>query len=695
MRQTNVKAQRAALTISVLLGACMPKISVDQRASQPEAPVPVPSAIDLGAGTANPMAIGTDELALLAVQPNHGAFSGGQLAILRGNGFTPEARVFFGDQELPTANIQPVDSKRLQIVIPPGIPGTIDVATQNGTDSASRRTLLGGYRFDTFFVAPAVGATAGGTEIHLNGKGTLWDNNTQVYVDLQACTSLRALSPEEIVCTAPRGTSGAKPVRVQTADGVQVDVADAYAYSDSKNNFRGGLSGNALNGKLEVLVFDRNSGKPLNGAVVIGGNGSVVKQVDAAGRASLEGAELTSPQTLTVVTRCYQPITLVDIPVETATVYLDPVLSPACGNPGATRLTGGASIYTESVEGELIWPDIREFQAGGWTNVPQPKTADEHFVAYVFPLAYDPTSAFVLPETYDAVTPSDRTNSGYRFSLRSYPDTLTLYALAGLENRTVNPPIFIPYVMGITPGVKVDPERTKQDVFLQINLPLDQSIRVQVTGPELTARGPNRLDLSVAVGIADQGYIILPGAQRKTLYPAVEALDIVGLPPLVAALSDAVYVAGASAYTGESGGVPRSRGALGKTTLSGQVLALDQFVQIPKLTSPAPNVTWDGRMLAVDWASGGADVDLVVVDISSGAGLVNWRIVLPRGKRAVELPVLSTLSSDLGLVPGSITLKVSSARIDNFQYGSLSYGQLSPRAWTAYAVDVVQGRFAP
>lgn len=685
----------AGVVLVAALGgmACVPKVSVDEREALPEMVTPVPSGIDFGSGTGMNPDVNLDPYALLGIQPNHGPFSGGQLAILRGNGFTPEARVWIGGEELPKQNVQPVDSKRLQIVIPAGSPGPVDVATQNGDATESRRTLVRGYTFDTFVVSPDLGPTAGGTEVRLQGKGTAWNDTTQVYVDAKPCSSVRAVSAEELVCVTPPGSTGAKPVSVQTSDGVAVDVVDAFAYSDSKTNFRGGLSGNALNGKLEVLVLDRNMGTPLAGAAVV--VGSAQKPADATGRAVFEGPELLTAQPVTVAAKCYQPMTFAQVPVETATIYLDPVLSPACGMPDDVRLTGGASIYTESVEGELFWPDVREFQAGGWTNVPTPKNTDEQRAAYVFPLATDPATPFVLPETYDAVTPSDITNSGYRFSLRSYPDTVTLYALAGIENRKLTPPLFIPYAMGITRGVKVEPEQTKSEVFLAMSIPIDQGLNLQVAGPEVTSRGPNRMDASVAVGIPGQGYVILPGARQKGLYPAVSPLSIVGLPPLVDRLSGSTYVATATVYTGESGGVPRSRGALLETPVSGQLLMLDRFVQIPKVTAPLPNTAWNGRSISLDWANGNTEADLLVLDISSGGGLVHWTVVVPGGTRTIELPDLRSISTDLGILPGGITLKVSAASIENFQYGKFSYGDLSARSWAAYAVDVVDRRYSP
>src|SRR5688572_29672998 len=46
-----------------------------------------------------------DPHALIAVDPSHGPFNGGQARSIRGNGFTMDLRVLFGPHEVPKENV--------------------------------------------------------------------------------------------------------------------------------------------------------------------------------------------------------------------------------------------------------------------------------------------------------------------------------------------------------------------------------------------------------------------------------------------------------------------------------------------------------------------------------------------------------------------------------------------------------------
>ena len=59
------------------------------------------------------------------------------------------------------------------------------------------------------------------------------------------------------------------------------------------------------------------------------------------------------------------------------------------------------------------------------------------------------------------------------------------------------------------------------------------------------------------------------------------------------------------------------------------------------------------------------------------------------------MPDLTAVHSadPLVLVRGGITTTVYVARIDDFDYGRLRYGQLGTSAWNAYAFDALSGAF--
>jgi hypothetical protein len=626
--------------------------------------------------------------AVLGIDPSHGPFSGGQLALIRGNGFGSDVRVWFGDNEVVAADVVPVDPGRVQVVVPPGRAGLVGLSAQNGGDASTRAELVDGYEYDRFYASPSGGPTSGGTLITLHGDGTHWDASTQVFVDLAACEIETLIGETELVCRVPPGTAGSKPIRVTTSDGVSIDVLDAFTYGDSDNGFRGGLAGSPLDSELRVLALDSFTGNALPSAsVVLDADLASVQQTGGSGIAIFQGS-LGPHKTVTVAKKCYQPITFVDVPVDRVTAYLRPVLSPACGDLGSLPLVGGTpSAEAPRVQGELVWQSA-EFQRSGWSNVPPPKTDDEALVAYVFRLSSDPTRAFELPAASQAITPDSNGDVGFGFSMTGTPGNTTLYALAGLENRALSPPVFTPYAMGVTKGVALLPGETTKSVYIAIDLPLDQALSVRVTGPQPTSRGPDRLRANVAIRVNEQGYAILPSGSATRFLPITEPIELVGLPPLVGSLLGARYVTTGRAFTGEMDSTPRSVvGTLAALSTAGGI-DLDQFVEIPVLEVPGTNGEWAGTELRVSFAPGGAAVDLTVYEIQSGGGLVGWQIAAPAGKTALALPDLRALDAELALRGGPITVSVSAAHIKDFNYGTLRYRHLGTSGWTAYAQDV-------
>jgi hypothetical protein len=123
------------------------------------------------------------------------------------------------------------------------------------------------------------------------------------------------------------------------------------------------------------------------------------------------------------------------------------------------------------------------------------------------------------------------------------------------------------------------------------------------------------------------------------------------------------------------------------------VLELDGFLQVPRLIEPQSDQKWDGRSLAIDWAAGESAADLTVFDIISGGGLVKWTVIARTSKDVITLPDLMQQFADSALMPGSLAIQVSTARIDDFDYGKLRYSQLFKGGWRSYAVDSFATRY--
>jgi hypothetical protein len=659
-----------------------------QRQTDDDAGPQNPIELDSGLPDALPDALDIEPHAVLGVDPPHGPYSGGTLVMIRGNGFDSSARVWFGEVEVDRERVTPVDPQRIQVLTPPGAAGEVDVRVQLGSDESTSAGLTGGYSYDRFYATPSSGPTSGGTIITLRGDTTSWDESTRVEIDRKPCTGVDILSPTSLTCTTPAAEAGARVLSVIDGEGAREDVLDGFIYGNSDNGFRGGLSGQPLSDQLTVLAFNNLEGAAIPGVSVLVGDDVASGQLaktDKNGVASFSGA-LGPQRSVTLAVKCFQPVTFFDVSVDHVTAFLDPVLSPDCGDLGELPPGGGTPGIGSSVTGEVTWPLDGEFRRQGWSNVPQPVDDNEKRVAYVFRLNDRPDEALNIPSAGSAITPEAQGSVGYKFYQSTSPGNFTLYALAGLEDRSRSPAQFTAYAMGILRGVAVKPGKTSEEVFIQVDVPLDHAIKLSLEPPTTSKRGPDRVRASVAIQVEDQGFALLPNGVAEQTLPGTDQFRFVGVPPLVRSLAGAKYVLGARAVTGPGGGLPLSVIGSYSTTNTSSPLNLGGFVPLPQLVTPGEGTRWDMRLLGLAQSAAGQSVDLTIVHVLGGEGLYDWTIVAPGPRSELALPDLSELGA--GFPVGSLAIHTTLAHIEDFDYGSLRYRQLESRGWNAYATDV-------
>jgi hypothetical protein len=634
-----------------------------------------------------------DPFALEGLTPSHGPFTGGTRATLSGRGFSTRLRVFLGDVEVPSGNVLASDPTRAAIVTPAGAPGFVDVRIRDEA-TAKERILPKGFFYDAFVVQPTSGATSGGTRVVLTGSGTSWVTGTQVAIGGVACASVAVTSATAVECVTPPGAPGAKDVTVTTPDGAQAQAREAFTYSDSPDGYRGGLSGSAFTGTVRVLALDAFTGVPIAGAKAIAGSSlatAVIRDTSTTGVAEISGLP-GSKVTITVAAKCHQPITYVDVPVDTVTTYLSPVLDPDCAEGDPPSGGGRGGRYAGIVSGELVFPGKGEFEKAGWTTVPAPTRPTERRAAYVFEASSSPSGRFELPPASVAVTPDASGANGYGFELAVAPGNVTLYVVAGLEDRSETPPRFMPYAMGVARGVSVPAQTRVTGVDVAMDVLFDKQVVLAPQPPAPGPRGPDRLASSLAMTLGASAFAILPRGSRTDALPAPAEVPFVGAPSLDNAMAGEQYVLGAIAATGPNLQRPASVVTRIRTRTSGPPVALGGFLGVPVLTAPATG-TWSGTHVAFTGATG--PVDFSYLQISSGGGLVVWSIVAPGGVSEYTVPDLAAVPSaaSLGLVRGPITSFMYVARIEGFAYGRLRSGQLQSGAWSAYAVDALSGAY--
>jgi hypothetical protein len=632
-----------------------------------------------------------DPFAVDGLVPSHGPWTGATRAKISGRGFSSRLRVWIGGIELDPSAVFASDPTRAAIVTPAGNPGAVDVRIRDD-DSKRERVLPGGFTYDAFAVLPDSGATSGGTRIGIAGRGTKWTSGTTVAIGGKPCDSIAIVDPETIQCVTPPGAPGAKDVTVTTPDNVSVQARDAFTYSDSPDGYRGGLSGGILAGSLRVLAFDAWTGVPLAGAKAIAGGDlatAIVQSTNAAGVAQIALPAGTTKVTVTLAAKCHQPMTFVDVPVDTATLYLQPTLDPECAS-GDPPSSGNRGVRNGgAINGELVWPQNFEFGRAKWNNVPSPTRPSERQAAYVFTAAGSPGEPFTLPPADAAVTPTSLGQRGYSFEIVTYPGNMTVYALAGIEDRSATPPRFTAYAMGVARSVSVQPGYRTTGVDIPMTSLVDHQVTLAPQPPPVGPRGPDRLQSQIAVTLGNAGFAIVSQSAKVSMLPLGGNVTFVGMPSLDATLAGESYVIGAVAATGQFLQYPASVVSRVKTTQANAPVSIGGFLPVPTMQQPAGG-TWDGTH--VEFAASGA-YDLAELVVTSGGGFVTWTIIAPAGATSFDLPDLSTLPDNVGLVRGAIGSTLYVARLDQFSYAKLRSGQLGTGAWNAYALDNLWGAY--
>jgi len=640
--------------------------------------------------------IGGSTVLVSRVAPDHGPFTGGNAALVRGTGFTADAIVTVGGLMVQPADTDLIDPNRLRIILPAGEPGPADVTVRiDGTDS----TLPAGYTYDQIFVDPDRAAVSGGTVVTLVGSGTAFADGDTLTFGGAPCTELVVISEMRLTCKVPANSPGTVDVVLtHSADASTLTIADGFTYFDSTDPFGGGLGGGPLDGDMNISVINATTGAPVPDAfVMVDEDLSTDHQglTSLMGQITFSGPDLTGRHAVHVAKHCFEKTSVVAFDARDVTVFLVPWMDPMCGMGSGTPPTGRGRSGAY-VSGELIFFGPNELGPNPWDNIPDPREGEVK-VAYVYTTqrCAGRTASCQNPDpsiggAHQRILETEVGSRGYPYRIFARPAGLAVYALAGLEDMANGE--FIPYVMGVGRNVLAGPGEEVEGVDVDMNIPLDHVLDVRLTElPGPARNGPDRFVVNGEIDLGGEGVIerIINGENMDTARgrDSENSFRLFAQPALLGALSDGRYRVEASWETGDFGSDPSTHVVQSGIRAADAEVVLGNFLGIPQPTAPA-----FGERLPADrilrWASDGPDPDLHMILMIGGDGNPAWRQFVPGNVHESPIPDLSTIPEIDDISTGFITWVIYAIRIPGFDYDELSYTFLQDRFWSAWALDV-------
>ncbi|MBI2897086.1 MAG: IPT/TIG domain-containing protein [Deltaproteobacteria bacterium] len=622
------------------------------------------------------------QLELRTISPDHGPVIGGTMVELRGNGFVGQIAVRVGGRQVDPADVQVVDDHRVVAVTPAGEIGPADVEVERDADG-SPAVLDDGFTYDRFYVDPARGSIAGGTRISIIGAETTFDAGDVVRIGGSDATDIVWISETRIDCRTPPGTEGAADVAIRGPGGDH-DLDDGFLYYNAADPFGGGLGGGPLDGTMNVTVLAVPSFMPIEAAFVMLGveAGTYQGETDANGQITFSGDDLTGRQVLTAAAEGFAPSSFVEFDATDVTILLFPLPDPSDGPPPPGR-------YAATVEGELMFFSDMEV---GWSNIPDP-IGNEEKIAYVntskpsiFTDPVPPGAGSVVNED------GERGSNGWRFSIVARPGAFAVYALAGLLNNDTG--VFTPYVMGVARNVLAGPAETVQDILIDMSIPLDHEVVVDLVDPPPTGDfGPDRYRVDTFVDLGGEGVIARDDSIARER-SGLNSFEFPWQPPLDGSLVDARFLFVAGIHTGDNGNVPFyqeynpfSWRIDGGYTEVNEAIEIGDFLGVPTAVSPPFGGEVDGRRLA--WGGEGATPTFqnVIVQTLDVPPAPIWNMIVRGGVEEVEMPDLAAIAGLAAPPSGENMWIVWRQTVPNIEFDDFSYIYLSPEYASAYSAD--------
>jgi hypothetical protein len=590
-------------------------------------------------------------------------------------GFDAQTSLFVG--ALPATDVLAAgNGGTLTATAPSGAPGPADVVARrlDADGSVTEARLSGAFEFtaplDLQRVDPATGAQAGGTRVRLYGTG--FRTGVQVTFGGAVTEILSVDSPHQITVKTPPGNAG--PVDVTVATDLESDtLAAGFSYTDPMNSL-GGASGGPLAGTLNVTVLGviGNTTVPVEKSHVFVGS-SLDAYTDARGQVTFSDPSLIKPQnvtaTCTVNDTCplavemdadFESLTVLRHNAENLTVFIFPT---AGGPPSPPQPGPPPAQVSGRVIGFKLPPGVTLGEA-------------ERMEARVFVAV---SNIYSAPPYRAPARPIVVLQDGATFQMFTRYGGIALYAIFGVNNLGVDPPVFTPYLMGIRRGIEASPDVPVTDADIILDVHLDQTIPVNVD-PPLSL--PGALVAYLPFSYMDLGSDgVIPLGFDVSLDPVFELHHHPRLP------GDGFIFLNVAApvnfMTGDLD-MPYSfyyRRQLGDLAAG---LSFGPMLPLTNVVDPADGGRFSGTIRWEVPGADGPDIDWLFVSESGFIPIPVWQVILPGTELSAVVPeaVRDTMKS--GVVYEYFLLTARSPRFDFDHWG---YQQLGLNSWTAFTQD--------
>ncbi|MEO0323647.1 MAG: IPT/TIG domain-containing protein [Myxococcota bacterium] len=674
--------------------------------------------VDMGPPTFPDSGVNTERLTLASMAPDHGPFSGGTVALVRGSGFAEGVEVTVGGRAVQPADTELVDSNTVAVVVPPGDVGPADVVV---TVAGQEAVLPGGFFYDSFFVTPTRAATGGGAIVEIIGTGLAFEEGDVVLFGGVPCTDLEVVSEGLMRCAVPPGAPGVVDVTLLRADASSLELEDAFTYIDTADPRNGGLGGGDFDGTINISVIDAGSGAPVDEAYVILGEDLETPfqgLTGPTGQISFSSPDIVAPVTVHAAKECYAKTSFVSFDARDVTIFLIFNCPPPPGAPPP----GGPGRNGSFVAGQLVWDGPNEFGPNPWDNIPEPREGwtRRAFVTATEPcsgtanncLNVDPTigggdvTVCETPSALDAVCETG--DAGYEYNIFVAPRAMAVYAIAGLQN--VETLEFIPYVMGVARNVLAGPGEIVTGINVPMNIPLDHFIDVRLEGlpAPVSDDDPDRFVTLTELDLGGEGLIVkrfpilAPGAFGPVEVPSAFAgdLDIVrgrraerpfrflAAPALLGNLSDGRFRIQSSWVSGTGEGFPETNVVRTGVRAVDTEIIVDDFLGIPEAATPAIGGTIpEDRTLRWTLTEAETEPEFHLIILADRTGNELWRMFVPGAQREVLLPDLATIPDIDDIPEGGLLWAVFAISIPGFDFDTVNYGDLAQRRWEAWSLN--------